>query len=58
MSKIEDFNERLDDYKYVVIPTKDVGYVKPDDNGTDWGNWHLDVSGALMCNKVSIHLED
>lgn len=56
MSKIGDFNKALDEHSYVVIPTKNVGYMKADDNDSGWGEWHLDITDAIVCDKLSVHI--
>ena len=57
MKDVEKFNENLDDHRFVVIPiSSQVGYVVPDDSGSGWGTWHLDVSDAVFCDKVSVEL--
>ena len=55
MSRGQDFNANLDKHKFVVIPTNDVGYIVMDDNGSKWGNWHIDPSHAIMCDRLSVH---
>ena len=58
MSKANDFNSRLDQYDYVIIPINgSVGYFNEDEEGSGWGNWHIDVNnnpGIIFCNELLI----
>ena len=60
MNRIEQFNQMMDGnkHKYVIVPiTENVGYMKPDDNGSGWGNWHIKPTDVVFADKVQIELD-